>query len=31
MLAQRGDMGIQLVEELYDFAAELADQDLVLS
>ncbi len=31
MLAQRGDMGILLVEQFYDFAAELADQYLVMS
>lgn len=30
-LAQRGDMAILLVEQYYDFAAELADQYLVMS
>ncbi|WP_338560896.1 urea ABC transporter ATP-binding subunit UrtE [Erwinia sp. E_sp_B04_7] len=30
-LAQRGDMGILLVEQFYDFAAELADNYLVMS
>ncbi|EPG2866087.1 urea ABC transporter ATP-binding subunit UrtE [Pluralibacter gergoviae] len=30
-LAQRGDMAILLVEQFYDFAAELADQYLVMS
>ena len=30
-LAARGDMAILLVEQFYDFAAELADQDLVMS
>jgi urea transport system ATP-binding protein len=30
MLAQRGDMAIVLVEQYYDFAAELADQYLVM-
>jgi urea transport system ATP-binding protein len=29
-LAQRGDMAIILVEQFYDFAAELADQYLVM-
>jgi urea transport system ATP-binding protein len=29
-LAQRGDMAILLVEQYYDFAAELADQYLVM-
>ena len=31
MLADRGDMAIVLVEQFYDFAAELADQYLVMS
>ena len=30
MLADRGDMAIVLVEQFYDFAAELADQYLVM-
>jgi len=30
-LAERGDMAILLVEQFYDFAAELADQYLVMS
>ncbi|MNO76500.1 High-affinity branched-chain amino acid transport ATP-binding protein LivF [compost metagenome] len=30
-LAARGDMAILLVEQFYDFAAELADQYLVMS
>ncbi len=30
-LAQRGDMAILLVEQFYDFAAELADNYLVMS
>lgn len=30
-LAQRGDMAILLVEQFYDFAAELADSYLVMS
>lgn len=30
-LANRGDMAILLVEQFYDFAAELADQYLVMS
>ncbi|MCS3431786.1 urea ABC transporter ATP-binding subunit UrtE [Klebsiella sp. BIGb0407] len=30
-LAQQGDMGILLVEQFYDFAAELADNYLVMS
>jgi urea transport system ATP-binding protein len=30
MLAERGDMAILLVEQYYDFAAELADQYLVM-
>ncbi|SQC92321.1 Arginine transport ATP-binding protein ArtM [Cedecea neteri] len=30
-LAGRGDMAILLVEQFYDFAAELADQYLVMS
>ncbi|MNC22308.1 hypothetical protein D3C75_703070 [compost metagenome] len=30
-LADRGDMAILLVEQFYDFAAELADQYLVMS
>ena len=30
MLAQRGTMAIVLVEQYYDFAAELADQYLVM-
>jgi urea transport system ATP-binding protein len=30
MLSQRGDMAILLVEQYYDFAAELADQYLVM-
>jgi urea transport system ATP-binding protein len=30
MLAQRGDMAIVLVEQYYDFAADLADQYLVM-
>ncbi|MES2821476.1 MAG: urea ABC transporter ATP-binding subunit UrtE [Pseudomonadota bacterium] len=30
-LAERGDMAIVLVEQFYDFAAELADQYLVMS
>ena len=30
MLADRGDMAIVLVEQYYDFAAELADQYLVM-
>ena len=29
-LAERGDMAILLVEQYYDFAAELADQYLVM-
>ncbi|WP_312242544.1 ATP-binding cassette domain-containing protein, partial [Pantoea sp.] len=30
-LAQRGDMAILLVEQFYDFAAELADSYLVMA
>ena len=30
-LANRGDMAILLVEQFYDFAAELADSYLVMS
>lgn len=30
-LANRGDMAILLVEQFYDFAAELADRYLVMS
>lgn len=30
-LASRGDMAILLVEQFYDFAAELADNYLVMS
>ncbi len=30
-LAQRGDMAILLVEQFYDFAADLADRYLVMS
>ena len=30
MLADRGDMAIVLVEQYYDFAAELADDYLVM-
>ena len=30
-LARRGDMAILLVEQFYDFAAELADRYLVMS
>ncbi len=30
-LAAKGDMAILLVEQFYDFAAELADQYLVMS
>jgi len=30
-LAERGDMAILLVEQFYDFAAELADHYLVMS
>jgi urea transport system ATP-binding protein len=30
-LAERGDMAILLVEQFYDFAAELADQYLLMS
>ncbi|MGV8623919.1 ATP-binding cassette domain-containing protein, partial [Pseudomonas aeruginosa] len=30
-LAARGDMAILLVEQFYDFAAELADQYLVMA